>query len=126
MERSRSYILENFVRIAVESKDLLELNIDDFVGIIEDEMLNVKVGKAFHGNSIQDHKSDFLSKDESSTWECVVRWIDHCPEKRTEHLPRLMKAVRLGLMDNSVGYAMQLSFGIHLIKENFFSTSWRA
>jgi BTB And C-terminal Kelch len=45
MEKSRYYILEHFVRVAVESKDILELTIDDFYSIVSDEMLNVKVEK---------------------------------------------------------------------------------
>lgn len=43
MEKSRFYILEHFVRVAVESKDIVELTVDDFFSIVNDEMLNVKV-----------------------------------------------------------------------------------
>jgi hypothetical protein len=43
MEKSRSFILANFVRVAMENADILKLNIDDFHGIINDEFLNVKV-----------------------------------------------------------------------------------
>lgn len=43
MEKSRFYILEHFVRVAKESKEIVELTIDDFYGIVSDEMLNVKV-----------------------------------------------------------------------------------
>lgn len=43
MEKARYYILENFVQVAVESKDILQLPIGDFHSIISDELLNVKV-----------------------------------------------------------------------------------
>lgn len=34
-------------------------------------------------------------------WECIVRWIDYCPEKRKVHLPKLMGAARLGMLPGS-------------------------
>lgn len=43
MDKARFYILENFVHVAVDSKDLLELTIDDFHSFISDDMLNLKV-----------------------------------------------------------------------------------
>lgn len=43
IQRSQNYILENFPQVAVDSKDILELNVDDFHSIINDDMLNVKV-----------------------------------------------------------------------------------
>lgn len=43
MEKSRNHILEHFVLVAVESKDILDLTIDDFNSVVSDEMLNVKV-----------------------------------------------------------------------------------
>lgn len=45
LEHSWNYILENFIRIANVSKELLSLNVDDFFTIINDELLNVKVWK---------------------------------------------------------------------------------
>lgn len=35
-------------------------------------------------------------------WELVLRWIDFNFESRFEHLPKLMRGVRLGLLSNSV------------------------
>lgn len=43
MERSWNYILENFVLISIDSQELLQLDVDDFFTIINDELLNVKV-----------------------------------------------------------------------------------
>lgn len=45
MEKSRNYVLKNFVQVAVDSTQILDLNIADFHGIVNDEMLNVKVCK---------------------------------------------------------------------------------
>lgn len=44
-EKSRYFILENFPRVAAESKAMLELNVNDFLSIINDDMLNVKVNE---------------------------------------------------------------------------------
>lgn len=68
--------------VAVKSKELLELTMEDFFEIVNDELLNVK--------------------DEQSVWECCIRWIDFDPENRTKHLTKLMRGVRLGLLTNSV------------------------
>ena len=69
--------------VAVKSKELLELTMEDFFDIVNDELLNVK--------------------DEQSVWECCIRWIDYDPTNRTKHLTKLMRGVRLGLLTNSVG-----------------------
>lgn len=42
-EKAWNYILENFVSMAIESEEFLQLNVDDFYAIINDELLNVKV-----------------------------------------------------------------------------------
>lgn len=43
MDKARFYTLENFAHVAVDSKDLLELTLDDFHSFISDDMLNLKV-----------------------------------------------------------------------------------
>lgn len=45
MEKVWHFILENFVSIAKESEEFLQMNVDDFLTIITDELLNVKVCK---------------------------------------------------------------------------------
>ncbi|CRL02759.1 CLUMA_CG015753, isoform A, partial [Clunio marinus] len=92
MEKSRGYIVENFIHVAVDCKDLLELDIDDFYGIVNDEMLNVK--------------------EENVVWECVLRWINYQPEKRKQYLCKLMQAIRLGLLTSS--------FFMENVKENHY------
>jgi hypothetical protein len=54
-EKSWDYILEHFVQVAVKNKDILELNINDFLGIICNEMLNVKVWRRVLFSSLNDH-----------------------------------------------------------------------
>lgn len=56
------------------------MNIDDLHEVINDKQLNIK--------------------DERIAWECVVKWIDHFPEKRAVHLTKLMRSVKLGLLTN--------------------------
>ncbi|XP_070497155.1 kelch-like protein 10 [Chironomus tepperi] len=80
LEKSWNYILENFVHIACVSEELLNLNVDDFYTMINDELLN--------------------AKDEHVVWEAVLRWIDFNPESRAKHLAKLMNGVRLGLLAN--------------------------
>jgi kelch-like protein 10 len=82
IEATRKYVLKNFPAIFESNEDLMRLNIDDFYELISDEMLNVK--------------------DEQPVWECVVRWIDYDPEKRSQYLVRLMRGIRLGLIDTKV------------------------
>jgi hypothetical protein len=103
MEKSHSYILEHFVHVAVDNKHLLELNIDDFFGIINDEMLNVKVWEKFEENSNENfHVFLIRFQDEYVVWECILRWIDYCPDERLGYLTKLMRACRLGLLSNTV------------------------
>jgi kelch-like protein 10 len=68
--------------VADKSKELMDLDIEDFFQIVNDELLNVK--------------------DEQIVWECCIKWIDHDADKRINHLCRLLKAVRLGLLNKTV------------------------
>lgn len=81
-QMSRFFILGNFVEVSVRSQELLQLSVDQFFSIVNDEILNVK--------------------DEQTVWECIIRWIDVNPEDRKQYLTKLMRGVRLGLLNNSV------------------------
>jgi hypothetical protein len=35
---------------------------------------------------------------EEAVWECVLRWVNHNPEKRKGNIVELMKKVKLGLL----------------------------
>lgn len=75
-------MLVNFLQVVSRSDQLLQLNIDDFHNIINDEMLNVR--------------------DEEPVWESCLRWINHDVGNRKQYIKRLMEAVRLGLLNTSV------------------------
>lgn len=81
-QNARLYILRNFPQISTESNEILALELDEFINIIDDELLNVK--------------------DEETVWNCCLRWIDHEPVTRQSHVTKLLKAVRLGLLNTNV------------------------
>lgn len=99
-EKAWKFILENFVSIAKESNDFLELNVDDFFAIINDELLNTKVKLSI--SSINFIPKYSLIQDEHVVWESLLKWIDHDAATRKVHLEKLMSGVRLGLLSNSV------------------------
>ncbi|CAA9994617.1 unnamed protein product, partial [Nesidiocoris tenuis] len=73
------YIMRNFVHIAQQSDEILDLTVDEIVGIIGCEELNVK--------------------NEEAVWEFVLRWINVDPQSRKVHIVSLVSQIRLGLMD---------------------------
>lgn len=75
---ARKYVLKNFIEVARWCPDLMKVGLDDIYALLSDELLNVK--------------------DEEPVWECCVRWVDSDPVNRAKHIPRLMTAVRLGLL----------------------------
>lgn len=80
--KTKMYVLRNFNKISVISRELLELSIDEFYDIISDDMLNVK--------------------DEELVWDCCLRWIDFDKNNRLEFVRRLLDGTRLGLLHMSV------------------------
>ncbi|KAG5672663.1 hypothetical protein PVAND_002774 [Polypedilum vanderplanki] len=80
-EKTWNFILGEFTQVAAVSEEILQLEVDDLFTIINDEVLNVK--------------------DESVVWELVLKWIEVDSSKRLDHLPKLMRGVRLGLMSNT-------------------------
>ncbi|XP_044731886.1 kelch-like protein 10 isoform X2 [Chrysoperla carnea] len=73
------YLMRYFVLVAAQSEELLRLPLNDLRDIIAADELNVK--------------------SEETVWEAVLRWINHDPEQRRQHIVILMKAIRLGLLD---------------------------
>lgn len=83
-EYCRAYILRNFTQVANESEEILNINLSDLLKILSDDYLN--------------------TKDEEPVWECCLRWIDHDPGNRVQHVAKLMGAVRLGLLNTQVRF----------------------
>lgn len=75
-------MLRNFIEVARDSNEILEISFEDFIRIIGDDMLN--------------------TKDEIPVWEGCLRWINFNPETRKEHIYRLLCKVRLGLLETEV------------------------
>jgi hypothetical protein len=75
-------LLRYFVEVSHRSEELLELIIQDFYDVINDERLNVK--------------------SEETVWNCCIKWIDKDPVERAQHVTKLMRAVRLGLLNTAV------------------------
>lgn len=70
--------MRNFVQVAAQSDEILDLSLEDLQEIIYADDLNVKT--------------------EETVWEAILRWIDHDPEGRKEHIVVLMKCIRLGFV----------------------------
>ncbi|XP_049535696.1 kelch-like protein 10 [Anopheles darlingi] len=79
-ESAKLFIMKHFMKLISSHADaLLQLPVDDVCLLLADEQLNVR--------------------DESTVWEFAVRWIDRDPANRAQHVLRLMKTVRLGLLN---------------------------
>lgn len=81
--KARNYLLRYFIEVAAKNKDILEMNLKDFYDIISDDELN--------------------TREEDNVWKLCIKWIDHDPENRKQHVSQLMQGVRLGLMTPMVG-----------------------
>lgn len=72
--------MNNFVEVSKGSKEFLELPLDDALKLLNSDRINVK--------------------NEEQVWEAGLRWIDHRPEERKAYIDRIIRCVRLGLLDN--------------------------
>ncbi|XP_021923145.1 kelch-like protein 10 [Zootermopsis nevadensis] len=79
---ARQFVLCHFVQVSQQSKELLELPLEDLQAIIEADELVVE--------------------DEKFVWKCILRWINHDPNNRKGHIAGLLKGVRLGLLDTKI------------------------
>lgn len=78
------FVLRHFIDVSHQSKEILEIDLNDFFEIINDDMLN--------------------TKDEGPVWECCLRWVDHNVEERQAYITKLLRGIRLGLLDRRVSY----------------------
>ncbi|XP_061402054.1 kelch-like protein 10 [Musca vetustissima] len=76
--KARNYLLRHFIEVASKNRDLLQMNLKDFYDVINDDELN--------------------TREEDNVWKLCIKWIDHDPENRKQHVAQLMQGVRLGLM----------------------------
>ncbi|KAM7351624.1 kelch-like protein 10 [Cochliomyia hominivorax] len=76
--KARNYLLRYFIEVAAKNNDIYELNLNDFYDIISDDELN--------------------TREEDNVWKLCIKWIEHDPDNRKQHVAKLMQGVRLGLM----------------------------
>jgi len=70
--------MEHFTDIATKSNELLMLTDESMVEIISSDDLNVK--------------------NEEIVFESIIRWINHDPTSRRQHIAKLLRCIRLGLL----------------------------
>jgi len=70
--------MEHFTDIATKSNELLMLSDEAMVEIISSDDLNVK--------------------NEEIVFESIIRWINHDPTNRRQHIAKLLRCIRLGLL----------------------------
>lgn len=68
--------------IATKSEEIVNLTLKDIYDILSDDLLNCR--------------------DEEHVFNVVVRWIDHDPMNRRHAMGKLLRAVRLGLLNTRV------------------------
>lgn len=72
----------NFMEISTRSEEIVNLSLKDIYDILSDDLLNCR--------------------DEEHVFNVVVRWIDHDPLNRRAAMGKLLRAVRLGLLNTKV------------------------
>uniref|UniRef100_A0A665T7J9 Kelch-like protein 10 n=1 Tax=Echeneis naucrates TaxID=173247 RepID=A0A665T7J9_ECHNA len=70
------YIIEHFGEVA-PCEEFLQLTVQELTEIL--------------------HRDDLGVRNESTVYEAVIRWIDHIPEEREQHIVVLFQTVRLAL-----------------------------
>ncbi|NXS58172.1 KLH10 protein, partial [Brachypteracias leptosomus] len=77
-EAARVFILHHFKELVEVSTEFTRLSIDELIGIIGDDELNVR--------------------QEGAVFEAVLKWVAYDPQKRRQHIPLLLSKVRLALV----------------------------
>ncbi|NXU54038.1 KLH10 protein, partial [Turnix velox] len=77
-EAAQTFFLRHFEDVTRTSREFLELSVEEFMGFLEKDELNVK--------------------QEEMAFEAILKWIDHSPQERAWHVAALLGKVRLALM----------------------------
>ncbi|XP_040214883.1 kelch-like protein 10 [Rana temporaria] len=77
-EKTHAYILHHFHEITTTSEELLELSLTEFEDLIKKDELNVK--------------------REEAIFETIIKWIEHHPTQRRQHITTLLPKVRMALI----------------------------
>ena len=79
-DQSRKYLYRHFAEVSLH-EEILEVEVHQLLTLIQSDDLNVS--------------------REESILDLVLRWVNHRPDRRTEHLVELLKQVRLQLVSPS-------------------------
>jgi kelch-like protein 10 len=75
----RRFVMRNYVEVAKQSDEFLELPPEELLALLGSDELNVGTEKI--------------------VWESALRWVNHDTENRKCHIAELLKRVRLGLLN---------------------------
>lgn len=89
----------NFMEISTRSLEIVQLSLKDIYDLLSDDLLNCR--------------------DEEHVFNVVVRWVDHDILNRRSSMGKLLKAVRLGLLNTRVCILFNYSFEE---KKQFFTS----
>lgn len=95
----------NFMEMSTRSLEIVQLSLKDIYDLLSDDLLNCR--------------------DEEHVFNVVVRWIDHDPLNRKSSMGKLLKAVRLGLLNTRVCKIFNSSFKTVLTHLNMLFPSSR-
>ena len=94
--------MEHFTDIASKSNEMLMMSDEAMVEIISSDDLNVK--------------------NEEIVFECIIRWIQHDMDKRKQHIAKLLRCIRLGLLSTQY-FVETVKVGVSITKHKHFITS---
>lgn len=83
-KKVREYILCHFLEIITSNEEMLTLPCDQLLDMINDDALN--------------------TNNEAPVWEFCLKWIQFDEETRLQHLPLILRSVRLGLLEKNVKF----------------------
>lgn len=79
--RGRLYVRHNFLRLMRDGSEFVHLEPSELLEILGDDVLNVK--------------------SEEFVFEAIRKWVAYDAQRRKEHLPMLIRTVRLGTLNNN-------------------------
>lgn len=87
-------------QIAKKSNELLQFSAEELVALTSSDELNVK--------------------NEEIVFEAIMRWIEHDPERRKQHIVNLLKSIRLGLLSTQY-FVEKVKVKLYNLFENILS-----
>jgi len=92
------FLLRNFQEVSEKSNELLALTLEEMIEILSHDELNVKT--------------------EEPVFATIIRWIDHSPSTRKEHIFPLLQCIRLCLLSTSYFVEKVRFLTVHVWQKN--------